>query len=149
MLTVVTLGIKQEPTNEADILEGLGLDLDSIMQAATKRPFEDESNSDDPSKRVKTEAEPPSQNTLDLDQGAEESLEDGLALLVQNALSNVNDFVFSTSNDPMEIDGITDHPLPPPPPPPSPPSVSFFSDPQKYLRKASRHALGNLVGGAT
>jgi hypothetical protein len=49
----------------------------------------------------------------------------------------------------MEIDGITDHNLPPPPPPPSPPSVSFFSDPQKYLRKASRHALGNLVGGAT
>ncbi|KAF9772655.1 hypothetical protein IL306_009611 [Fusarium sp. DS 682] len=144
MLTVVTSGIKQEPPNESDILEGLGFDLDSIMQAATKRPFEDDSNGDDPSKRVKTEPEPASENTLDLDQGAEESLEDGLALLVQNALSNVNDFVFNTTNDPMEIDGITDHPLPPPPPPPSPPSVSFFSDPQKYLRKASRHALGNL-----
>ncbi|CCT61842.1 uncharacterized protein FFB20_03628 [Fusarium fujikuroi] len=138
-------GIKKEPTNEADILEGLGLDLDSIMQAATKRPFEDESNGDDPSKRVKTEAEPTSENALDLPQGAEEELEDGLALLVQNALSNVNDFVFGTSNDPMEIDGITDHNLPPPPPPPSPPPVSFFSDPQKYLRKASRHALGNLA----
>ncbi|KAF4452039.1 Telomeric DNA-binding factor trf1 [Fusarium austroafricanum] len=139
-------GIKQEPNNEHDILEGLGLDLDSIMQAATKRPFEeDHSNGDDQSKRVKTETEPAPENTLELDQGAEESLEDGLALLVQNALSNVNDFVFNTTSDPMDIDGITDHPLPPPPPPPSPPSVSFFSDPQKYLRKASRHALGNLA----
>lgn len=148
MLTAVTVGIKQEPNHEVDILEGLGLDLDSIMQAATKRPFEDHSNGDDPNKRVKAEAEPVHETTLELDQGAEESLEDGLALLVQNALSNANDFAFST-DDPMEIDGITDHPLPPPPPPPSPPSITFFSDPQTYLRKASRHALGNMVGGAT
>ncbi|KAF4994891.1 hypothetical protein FGRMN_5488 [Fusarium graminum] len=137
-------GIKQEPNHEVDILEGLGLDLDSIMQAATKRPFEDHSNGDDPNKRVKAETEPVHEHTLELDQDAEESLEDGLALLVQNALSNANDFVFPTS-DPMEIDGITDHPLPPPPPPPSPPSVTFFSDPQTYLRKASRHALGNMA----
>ncbi|KAM0224651.1 hypothetical protein ACHAPA_004296 [Fusarium lateritium] len=137
-------GIKQEPNHEVDILEGLGLDLDSIMQAATKRPFEDHSNGDDPNKRVKAEAEPVHESTLELDQGAEESLEDGLALLVQNALSNANDFAFST-DDPMEIDGITDHPLPPPPPPPSPPSITFLSDPQTYLRKASRHALGNMA----
>ncbi|CAJ0552919.1 Ff.00g009970.m01.CDS01 [Fusarium sp. VM40] len=137
-------GIKQEPNHEVDILEGLGLDLDSIMQAATKRPFEDHSNGDDPNKRVKAETEPVHETTLELDQGAEESLEDGLALLVQNALSNANDFAFST-DDPMEIDGITDHPLPPPPPPPSPPSITFFSDPQTYLRKASRHALGNMA----
>ncbi|KAF4973056.1 hypothetical protein FSARC_554 [Fusarium sarcochroum] len=140
-------GIKQEPNHEADILEGLGLDLDSIMQAATKRPFEDHSNDDDPSKRVKTEPEPIQENTLELDQGAEESLEDGLALLVQNALSNVNDFVsqFNPTSDPMDIDSaLPDHSLPPPPPPSSP-SVTFFSDPQKYLRNVSRHALGNLA----
>lgn len=148
MLTAVTVGIKQEPSHEADILEGLDLDLESIMQAATKRPFEDHSNDDDPNKRVKSEAEPVQQNTLELDQGAEESLEDGLALLVHNALNNANDFMFDPTSDQMDIDGITDHPLPPPPPPSSP-SVTFFSDPQKYLRKASRHALGNMVGAVT
>jgi membrane-associated HD superfamily phosphohydrolase len=150
MLTAVIVGIKQEPSHEADILEGLDLDLESIMQAATKRPFEveDQSNEDDPNKRVKTETEPVQQNTLELDQGAEESLEDGLAMLVQNALNNANDFMFDPATDQMDIDGITDHPLPPPPPPSSP-SVTFFSDPQKYLRKVSRHALGNMVGGAT
>lgn len=148
MLTAVTVGIKQEPSHEADILEGLDLDLESIMQAATKRPFEDHSNDDDPNKRVKSETEPVQQNTLELDQGAEESLEDGLALLVHNALNNANDFMFDTTTDQMDIDGIPDHHLPPPPPPSSP-SVTFFSDPQKYLRKASRHALGNMVGRAT
>ncbi|KAJ4134655.1 TTAGGG repeat binding factor [Fusarium equiseti] len=139
-------GIKQEPSHEADILEGLDLDLESIMQAATKRPFEveDQSNEDDPNKRVKTETEHVQQNTLELDQGAEESLEDGLAMLVQNALNNANDFMFDPATDQMDIDGITDHPLPPPPPPSSP-SVTFFSDPQKYLRKVSRHALGNMA----
>ncbi|GKU01783.1 hypothetical protein FLAG1_03890 [Fusarium langsethiae] len=137
-------GIKQEPSHEADILEGLDLDIESIMQAATKRPFEDHSNDDDQNKRVKSEAEPVQQNTLELDQGAEESLEDGLALLVHNALNNANDFMFDPTSDQMDIDGITDHSLPPPPPPSSP-SVTFFSDPQKYLRKASRHALGNMA----
>ncbi|KAM0404956.1 hypothetical protein ACHAQC_000018 [Fusarium culmorum] len=137
-------GIKQEPSHEADILEGLDLDLESIMQAATKRPFEDHSNDDDPNKRVKSETEPVQQNTLELDQGAEESLEDGLALLVHNALNNANDFMFDTTTDQMDIDGIPDHHLPPPPPPSSP-SVTFFSDPQKYLRKVSRHALGNMA----
>ncbi|RGP68001.1 telomeric dna-binding factor trf1 [Fusarium longipes] len=145
-------GIKQEPSHEADILEGLDLDLESIMQAATKRPFEDHSNHDDSNKRVKSETEPvqqqqqqqQQQNTLELDQGAEESLEDGLALLVHNALNNASDFMFDPANDQMDIDGITDHSLPPPPPPSSP-SVTFFSDPQKYLRKASRYALGNMA----
>lgn len=141
--------IKQEP----NILDGL--DLDAVLQAATKRPFED-TNGDDPSKRVKAETETTTNHntTFDSQDGAEESLEDGLALLVQNALSNVGDLVSQftqnsdmnhTTDDPMDVDT-----APPPevdlPPVHVPIPVSFFSDPQKHLRKLSRHALGNLVG---
>ncbi|RSL40854.1 hypothetical protein CEP53_013119 [Fusarium sp. AF-6] len=136
-------GIKQE-TNILD-----GLDLDSMLQAATKRPFDGNTNGDESSKRVKTEAEPAHDNAFEPDPGAEESLEDGLALLVQNALNNVGDLVSQftqdanmaqTTNDPMDVDPapIPEASLPPPP-------VTFLSDPQKYLRKASRHALGNMA----
>lgn len=143
-LTRSDLGIKQEP----NILDGLDLEL--ALQAATKRPFEDMTNGDDPSKRVKTEDETTHDNDFENDHGAEESLEDGLALLVQNALSNVGDLVNQftqdadmahTTSDPMDVDSVPgpDDSLPPI-------SVTFLSDPQKYLRNASRNALGNLVG---
>ncbi|RSM02130.1 hypothetical protein CEP52_008157 [Fusarium oligoseptatum] len=136
-------GIKQE-TNILD-----GLDLDSMLQAATKRPFDGNTNGDESSKRVKTETEPAHDNAFEPDPGAEESLEDGLALLVQNALNNVGDLVSQftqdanmaqATNDPMDVDPtpIPEASLPPPP-------VTFLSDPQKYLRKASRHALGNMA----
>ncbi|KAF4979413.1 hypothetical protein FZEAL_4390 [Fusarium zealandicum] len=137
-------GIKQEP----NILDGL--DLDSMLQAATKRPFDDTANGDDdPSKRVKTETEHAHNNTFETGHGDEESLEDGLALLVQNALNNVGDLVSQftqdtelpqTTHDPMDIDTapMSEPPLPPP-------TVTFSCDPQKYLRKASQHALGNMA----
>ncbi|KAM0430485.1 hypothetical protein ACHAPT_005832 [Fusarium lateritium] len=138
-------GIKQE-TNILD-----GLDLDSMLQAATKRPFDGNANADESSKRVKTETGPAHDNAFQSDPNAEESLEDGLALLVQNALNNVGDLVSQftqdanmaqTTNDPMDVDPtpIPEASLPPPPPP-----VTFLSNPQKYLRKASRHALGNMA----
>ncbi|KAK7419152.1 TTAGGG repeat binding factor [Neonectria punicea] len=138
-------GIKQEP----NILDGLDLEL--ALQAATKRPFEDLAltNGHDPSKRVKSENDATHDSEFDNDHGAEESLEDGLALLVQNALSNVGDLVSQftqdadiphTTTDHMDVDSIPvpEESLPPPP-------VSFISDPQKYLRNASRNALGNLA----
>ncbi|KPM40368.1 hypothetical protein AK830_g6195 [Neonectria ditissima] len=138
-------GIKQEP----NILDGLDLEL--ALQAATKRPFEDLAltNGHDPSKRVKSENDATHDDDFDDDHGAEESLEDGLALLVQNALSNVGDLVSQftqdvdiphTNTDPMDVDSI---PVPEDSIPPAP--VSFISDPQKYLRNASRNALGNLA----
>lgn len=136
-------GIKQEP----NILDGLDLEL--ALQAATKRPFEDMTNGDDPSKRVKTEDETTHDNEFEDDHGAEESLEDGLALLVQNALSNVGDLVNQFTQDadmahatpdPMDVDSV---PVPDDTLPQI--SVTFLSDPQKYLRNASRNALGNLA----
>ncbi|KAM5342970.1 hypothetical protein ACJ41O_013936 [Fusarium nematophilum] len=136
-------GIKQEPS----ILDGL--DLDSMLQPATKRPFQDTTNGDDPSKRVKTEIETAHDNTFEPGPDAEGLLEDGLALLVQNALNNVGDLVSQftqdadipqTTNDPMDVNAT---PIPEPSLPPPP--VTFLSDPQGYLRKASRHALGNLA----
>ncbi|KAH7133218.1 telomere repeat binding factor-domain-containing protein [Dactylonectria estremocensis] len=136
-------GIKQEP----NILDGLDLEL--ALQAATKRPFEELTNGDDPSKRVKTEPETTHDNEFENDHGAEESLEDGLALLVQNALSNVGDLVNQftqdadmphTTSDPMDVDSV-----PVPDDSLSPVPVSFLDNPQKYLRNASRNALGNLA----
>ncbi|KAF7541342.1 hypothetical protein G7Z17_g11989 [Cylindrodendrum hubeiense] len=142
-LAMSPTGIKQEP----NILDGLDLEL--ALQAATKRPFDDMMNGDDPSKRVKTEIDTTHDNEFDNDHGAEESLEDGLALLVQNALSNVGDLVNQftqdadmphTTSDPMDVDSV---PIPDDSLPPIP--VTFLSDPQNYLRNASRNALGNLA----
>lgn len=82
----------------------------------------------------------------------ETSLEDGLALLVQNALSNVGDLVDqfgdstndapdATVSDPMDLDisgpSISEPPAPRP---------TFSSDPQRYVQDVNLHALGNLVG---
>lgn len=154
-------GFRADIKQERDILEGL--DFAMSPQITTKRPFDDLSATDEQSKRVKTENEgghgheSEIQNgtqKLNGDQdGAEESLEDGLALLVQNALSGVGDLVeFSqdpeishTTNDPMDVDGTATIPEPSLPPPPI---IQFVSEPEKFLRDASRHALGNLVGSS-
>lgn len=119
--------------------------------AATKRPFEaDPTVDDDQSKRIKTETEdPPHENGFQEDHSAE-TLDDSLALLVQNALDGVGDLVdqFSqepeiphTTTDAMDIDTTPIHETPLPPPP-----VTFVSDPERFLRNATRHALGNIVG---
>lgn len=112
-------------------------------EPTSKRPFDDISATSETSeaKRAKTETET-----------EEASLEDGLALLVQNALSNVEDLIdqFSsnsdnvnpdveTPSDPMEVDAI-------PPLPDSPVAQPAFSlEPQKFIRNVNIHALGNLV----
>ncbi|KAF7561579.1 hypothetical protein G7046_g2547 [Stylonectria norvegica] len=135
--------IKQEPS----ILDGL--DFSMSPEVAMKRPFEDVPAGDEQSKRVKTETDNAHVNGFDNDHGAEESLEDGLALLVQNALNDVGNMVSQftqnhdipeTTTDAMDVDSVPvlDAPLPPPP-------VTFLSDPQRYLRNASRYALGNLA----
>lgn len=118
---------------------------------ATKRPFESDTSDIDQSKRIKTEIDPPQQNGFQEDPNAEDSLEDGLALLVQNALSNVGDLVSQFSQEPdishtataesMDIDSAT---IPEASLPPAP--VTFASDPQRFMRNATRHALGNMVG---
>jgi hypothetical protein len=146
MLNLSNLGIKQEQ----NLLDGLDLEL--ALQAATKRPFPSATESDNSSKRVKSENDAiANDNTFENNQSTEQSLEDGLALLVQNALSNVGDLMdqfnqngdetHATIDDPMEVDT-----APIPEETPSLPLFDFQSDPQKYLRTASRNALGNLVG---
>ncbi|EFZ02211.1 telomere repeat binding factor (TRF) and Myb-like DNA-binding domain protein [Metarhizium robertsii] len=131
-------GIKQE--HEPTGLEGLDFALPPEL--ASKRPFEEDigATTETPeAKRAKTETET-----------EEASLEDGLALLVQNALSNVGDLVdqFTSghetapeqpASDPMEVD--TTIPLP------EPPAVraTFVSDPRKFIRDTNVHALGNLA----
>ncbi|KAK5997885.1 Telomeric DNA-binding factor trf1 [Cladobotryum mycophilum] len=131
-----TTGIKREHEPESSILDGI--DFNMLAELASKRSFDDlgQDNDDDDqgSKRLKTET-----------QTEEESLEDGLALLVQNALSNVSDLVDQfnvgsdapTGNDPMDVDGAHGADARPAP-------VSFLSEPEKYVRIANTHALGNL-----
>ncbi|EFY93568.1 MYB DNA binding protein (Tbf1), putative [Metarhizium acridum CQMa 102] len=130
--------IKQE--HEPTGLEGLDFALPPEL--GSKRPFEEAvgATAETPeAKRAKTETET-----------EEASLEDGLALLVQNALSNVGDLVdqFTSghesapelpASDPMEVD--TTIPLP------EPPAVraTFVSDPRKFIRDANAHALGTLA----
>lgn len=107
-----------------------------------KRPFEEvgessrENNESPEAKRVKTENE-----------AQEESLEDGLALLVQNALSNVGDLVdqfnaeseipiptTDAANDDATTAAQIAEPLP-----------TFISHPDKFISNATLHALGNIV----
>ncbi|KAH6885884.1 telomere repeat binding factor-domain-containing protein [Thelonectria olida] len=138
-------GIKQEQ----NLLDGLDLEL--ALQAATKRPFPSATETDNSSKRVKSENDAvANHNTFENNESTEQSLEDGLALLVQNALSNVGDLMdqfnqngdetHATVGDPMDVDTA---PIPEEPHPL--PLFDFQSDPQKYLRTASRNALGNLA----
>ncbi|RFU79428.1 hypothetical protein TARUN_2785 [Trichoderma arundinaceum] len=132
--------IKQEHEHEATGLEAL--DFSILAELASKRPFEDvaQENHDEheqEAKRPKTENPTAEQ---------ESSLEDGLALLVQNALSNVGDLVSrfnveseeAHGSDPMDVDdahGADARPAP----------VAFLSEPEKYVRIANTHALGNLA----
>ena len=130
------LDIKQE--HEPNGLEGLDFNLSPEL--ASKRPFEDVATGavESPeAKRAKTEG-----------QAEEDSLEDGLALLVQNALSNVGDLVdqFSAGPDPlpapstetMDVDSA-------PTPEPRKVPATFALEPQRYIREMNMHALGNLV----
>lgn len=125
-------------------LEGLE-DLDFSIPPELlnpKRPHEldDEAHDDSEAKRLKLETTTHEDHHED-----DNSLEDGLALLVQNALSNVGDLVghFDASvdtspHDPMDLDTValleSVAPLP-----------TFHSDPLKYVRQVQTHSLGNLV----
>ncbi|GJN74168.1 TTAGGG repeat binding factor [Purpureocillium lilacinum] len=128
--------IKQE--HEPTGLEGLDFNLSPEL--ASKRPFEDVATGaveSSEAKRAKTEG-----------QAEEDSLEDGLALLVQNALSNVGDLVdqFSAgpdplpapSTEPMDVDSA-------PTPEPRKVPATFALEPQRYIREMNMHALGNLA----
>ncbi|KAG6079120.1 hypothetical protein E4U16_001246 [Claviceps sp. LM84 group G4] len=129
--------IKQE--DEAAILGGLDFNFSPEL-ASSKRPFDEiaaTSETTEP-KRAKSDA-----------QTQEASFEDGLALLVQNALSNVgemvdrftsgDDVLETSSSDPMQID--TTMPLPEL----TAPRPKFAAEPLKYVRLANVHALGNLA----
>ncbi|KAL7933435.1 telomere repeat binding factor domain-containing protein [Trichoderma chlorosporum] len=132
--------IKQEHEHEPTGLEAL--DFSILAELASKRPFEHvaQDNHDEreqEAKRPKTENPTTEEET---------SLEDGIALLVQNALSNVGDLVSKFTmetgeahgSDPMDVDdahGADARPAP----------VSFLSEPEKYVRIANTHALGNLA----
>lgn len=123
-------------------LEGLDFTLPPEF-THTKRPHEQEgeSHQESDAKRTKTEEAQTAQQQPEDDH----SLEDGLALLVQNALSNVDDLVGQFDapvddniGDPMDIDvaALLESVTPPP---------TFFSDPLKYVRTVQTHTLGNLV----
>ncbi|KND94402.1 Telomeric DNA-binding factor trf1 [Tolypocladium ophioglossoides CBS 100239] len=136
-------GIKQE--HEPTGLEGLDFNLSP--EFASKRPYEDMgggANESPEAKRSRTE-----------NQAEEDSLEDGLALLVQNALSNVGDLVDqfngtpdvpATTPEPMEVDSST---APETAPEPAREPATFFAEPQQYIRDVNIHALGNLVRHAS
>ncbi|KAI9171002.1 Telomeric DNA-binding factor trf1 [Paramyrothecium foliicola] len=123
---------------EESILDGLDFSLPPEL--AMKRPFEEvgessRENENPEAKRVKTENE-----------AQEESLEDGLALLVQNALSNVGDLV-DQFNAEAEIpipstDAVNEESAPAPQV--SEPPTTFMSHPEKFVHNATLHALGNL-----
>ncbi|PNY29923.1 Telomeric DNA-binding factor trf1 [Tolypocladium capitatum] len=128
-------GIKKE--HEPTGLEGLDFTLSPKL--APKRPYEDlggGANESPGVKRSKME-----------NQAEEDSLEDGLALLVQNALSNVGDLVDqfngmpdvpATSTEPTEGDS-------PPAAEPAREPATFLAEPQQFIRDANIHALGNLA----
>lgn len=107
-------------------------------ELAPKRPIEEvgESSQDSEAKRMKPE-----------NQADENSLEDGLALLVQNALSNVGDLADHFDGDDttaqnttelMDLDATSAAEL-------LPPAPTFTSDPLKFLRSSNINALGNMV----
>lgn len=123
-------------------LEGLDFTLPPELMNPPKRSHEHQGGAHDDSeaKRLKTEAAGVSNPDDD-----DNALEDNLALLVQNALSNVGDLVsqfdsvVADSGDPMDIDAAalleSVGPL-----------HTFFSDPLKYVCNIHTHTLGSLVG---
>lgn len=137
---MVPTEIKQEHEHEPTGLEGL--DFSILAELASKRPFEDVTQDSHDGREQEAKRPKPENPTTE----EESSLEDGLALLVQNALSNVGDLVSrfnvepeeAHGSDPMDVDdahGTDARPAP----------VSFLSEPEKYVRIANTHALGNLV----
>ncbi|XWW98510.1 hypothetical protein V2A60_006510 [Cordyceps javanica] len=132
------LGIKQE--HDLSGLDGLVFSLPPEL-TNPKRSYEQEGESyqDSEAKRLKTEEAQAAQEPED-----DNSLEDGLALLVQNALSNVGDLVGDfdapvdgDTSDPMDIDTVALLES-------VAPQHTFFSDPQKYVRSLQSHTLGSL-----
>jgi hypothetical protein len=110
-----------------------------------KRPFDqsaDTSTQDSEAKRVKMEndSEPPPPPELDT-----AFLEDGLALLVQNAMAGVENFADHV-NDASDaaVHGLPDL-TGSTPVLDAPAQVRFSSQPEKYIKNTAIHALGNLV----
>lgn len=96
----------------------------------------DHGPSQDPAaKRAKTEVQ----------EEEEESLENGLALLVQNALSNVGDLVDNFGPESDEPPAATTEPMDGPPPELPRVRPSFSADPQAYVREMNLTALGSTV----
>lgn len=116
-----------------------GIDFSLPPELSSKRPLEEEpvpSTENPDAKRLKAETHQ-----------AEDSLEDGLALLVQNALSNVGDLVDQfgpppdeppNTEDVMDLDAVSALDLPQPAP-------TFYEEPLKYIRHAQSQTLINLV----
>ncbi|PHH71974.1 hypothetical protein CDD80_4851 [Ophiocordyceps camponoti-rufipedis] len=102
--------VKQE--RDPDVVQLAG-------QAGTKRPLDHYGRDESEAKRIKT---------------TEESFDDGLALLVQNALSSVGDLVDQFNAESATVDVPQDTPRP-----------TFSSDPQAFVRDMSLHSLGNML----
>lgn len=116
------------------------IDFSFPPEPSSKRPLESDAPnaSEADSKRLRMETSGGQ---------TEDSLEDGLALLVQNALSNVGDLVGqfdtpadipTTTDDVMDLDAVAGLELPKP-------SPTFFEDPLKYIKHNQSHALASLV----
>ena len=126
--------IKREPSHHD------GLDFSMPADIASKRPLENvEATIETPdAKRLKSEANAP-----------EENYDDEMSLLVQNALSNINDIIGQFNEEP-ETQGVvpTTEPglgggaiaqevqLPP---------SNFVSDPNGFVRRANVNALASTV----
>ena len=134
---ILTRHLENDIQRDLGGIEALGFPISPNM--AAKRPFEDVGAGNHiqspEAKRVKTENET-----------EEESFEDGLALLVQNTLSNVNGLIDGLGQDdepavatsPDTVSGSKEKEEVPMP-------ASFILEPAKYLQSASIHSLGNLV----
>lgn len=133
LLTPNIADIKKEP-NPLD-----GFDFSMISDTASKRPLESaETTIETPeAKRLKSENAPP-----------EDGYDDEMSLLVQNALSNINDIIgqFSEEPDgqavpttePGTADGAPAQEVQPAP-------IGFLTDPRKFVRDSNINALGSIV----
>ena len=148
-----------EPQNGGQVRTDLSQNLPGHQEPG-KRPFGELSEAAGPeAKRVKTETHIEDKTT------EEPSFEDGLALLVQNALSDANNMM-DHFNDGGELantlaqtlETIEPQPAPEPimplrsltptpirPPTPPPPSISFADEPENFVRMSGMSPLGHLV----
>uniref|UniRef100_A0A0B7JTR2 HTH myb-type domain-containing protein n=1 Tax=Bionectria ochroleuca TaxID=29856 RepID=A0A0B7JTR2_BIOOC len=127
-----------------------GFDFFLASETASKRPLMSfgDTDHDLDAKRLKREGEVATE--------AEVSFEDGMDLLVQNALSNINDLMGQLTDepdmsavvpttepdpatDPMDLDVSQIHDSLPPAP------AVFLSEPEKFVRQANINALGILA----